>query len=110
MLHLVDGMPLSNAIFRSAPTPYLALVPNTAVERVEVIRGTPASLYGSQAVGGVIQVVSRVPEFSTEQIGVQRDMLLSFDTAELQKIDQGHDRRRSRTAGSLAERRIPVDG
>jgi len=31
ILHLVDGMPLSNAMFRSAPTPYLALVPTTAV-------------------------------------------------------------------------------
>lgn len=89
ILHLVDGMPLSNAIFRSAPTPYLALVPTTAVERVEVIRGTPASLYGSQAVGGVIQVVSRVPGFVTEETQFNRDLMLSFDTAELQKSIKG---------------------
>jgi len=89
ILHLVDGMPLSNAIFRSAPTPYLALVPTTAVERVEVIRGTPASLYGSQAVGGVIQVVSRVPEFATEETQFKRDLMLSFDSAELQQSIKG---------------------
>jgi len=89
ILHLVDGMPLNNAIFRSAPTPYLALVPTTAVERVEVIRGTPASLYGSQAVGGVIQVVSRVPKFESEDIQFRRDLMLAFDTAELQQSIKG---------------------
>jgi len=89
ILHLVDGMPLSNAIFRSAPTPYLALVPTTAVERVEVIRGTPASLYGSQAVGGVIQVVSRVPKFESEDTQFRRDLMLAFDTAELQQSIKG---------------------
>ena len=65
ILHLVDGMRLNNAIFRSAPTQYFALVPTSAVERVEVLRGTPASLYGSDAVGGVVQVVTRVPEFTS---------------------------------------------
>jgi outer membrane receptor protein involved in Fe transport len=103
ILHLVDGMPMSNAIFRSAPTPYLALVPSSAVERIEVIRGTSASLHGSQAVGGVVQVVSRVPNFDTAETQVERDILLSFDSAELAKsvratIDIGN----RRLAGSLS--------
>ena len=89
ILHLVDGMPLSNAIFRSAPTPYLSLVPTTAVDRIEVIRGTPASLYGSQAVGGVIQVVTRRPSFDSDETDMKRDLLLSFDTGELQKSIRG---------------------
>jgi len=103
ILHLVDGMPLSNAIFRSAPTPYLALVPTTAVERVEVIRGTPASLYGSQAVGGVIQVVSRVPKFESEDTQFRRDLMLAFDTAELQQSIKGVlDAGNRRLAASLS--------
>jgi len=89
ILHLVDGMPLNNAIFRSAPTPYLALVPTTAVERIEIIRGTPASLYGSQAVGGVIEVVSRVPKFESEDSQLHRELALLLDTAELQKSVKG---------------------
>ena len=89
ILHLVDGMPLSNAMFRSAPTPYLALVPTTAIERIEVIRGTPASLYGNQAVGGVIQVVSRVPNFDSKERQMHREVMLAFDTAELQKSVKG---------------------
>ncbi len=103
ILHLVDGMPLSNAIFRSAPTPYLALVPTTAVERIEVIRGTPASLYGSQAVGGVVQVVSRIPQFDAAQTSVRRDVLLSFDSAELQRSIRGIvDVGNNRLAGSFS--------
>jgi hemoglobin/transferrin/lactoferrin receptor protein len=85
ILHLVDGMRLSNAMFRTAPTPWFALVPATSVERLEVVRGTPASLYGSEAVGGVVQSVSRLPEFDSEEVGYRRDFLVGFDTAELQK-------------------------
>src|SRR5210317_2415413 len=51
ILHLVDGIRLNNAIFRNAPTQYFSLVPVTAIERVEVLRGTPTSLYGNDAVG-----------------------------------------------------------
>jgi outer membrane receptor protein involved in Fe transport len=85
ILHLVDGMRLSNAMFRTAPTPWFALVPATSVERLEIIRGTPASLYGSEAVGGVVQSVSRLPEFDSEEVSYKRDLLIGFDTAELQQ-------------------------
>jgi len=85
ILHLVDGMRLNNAIFRSAPTQYFALVPVTSVERIEVLRGTPTSLYGNDAVGGVVQLVTRVPQFDSQATQVRGDAFVSFDTAELAK-------------------------
>ena len=85
VLHLVDGMRLSNAMFRTAPTPWFALVPTTSVERLEVIRGTPASLYGSEAVGGVVQSVSRLPDFESNQVEYAGDVIATLDSAELQK-------------------------
>ncbi|MCP5092347.1 MAG: TonB-dependent receptor, partial [Gammaproteobacteria bacterium] len=85
ILHLVDGMRLNNAIFRSAPTQYFALVPVTAVERVEVLRGTPTSLYGNDAVGGVVQPVTRVPGLEGTETQIPGDAFASFDTAELGK-------------------------
>ena len=85
VLHLVDGMRLSNAMFRTAPTPWFALVPVSSVESLEVIRGTPASLYGSEAVGGVVQSVSRLPDFDSDQMDYAGDLVASLDTAELQK-------------------------
>ena len=103
ILHLVDGMRLNKAIFRSAPTQYLALVPVTAIERIEVLRGTPTSLYGNDAVGGVVQAVTRVPTFETSETQVRGDVFASFDTAELGKmlratIDVGN----SKLASSLS--------
>ena len=89
ILHLVDGMRLNNAIFRSAPTQYLALVPITAIERIEVLRGTPASLYGSDAVGGVVQLVTRLPTFDQRETRVRGDIYAGFDTAELGKTVRG---------------------
>ncbi|MCG8371002.1 MAG: TonB-dependent receptor [Proteobacteria bacterium] len=62
VLHVVDGIRLNNALFRSAPTQYLALVSPSIVETVEVIRGSPASLYGSDAIGGVVYAVTRRPD------------------------------------------------
>lgn len=85
VLHLVDGVRLSNAIFRSAPTPWFALVPATSIERIEVVRGTPAALYGSEAVGGVVQSVSRLPQFDGDTIGFARDVSVGFDSAELER-------------------------
>jgi len=85
ILHLVDGVRLNNAIFRSAPTQYFSLVPISAVERVEVLRGTPTSLYGNDAVGGVVQFVTRVPGFDSYETEARGEVFVSFDTAELGK-------------------------
>jgi outer membrane receptor protein involved in Fe transport len=67
VLHLVDGMRLNNAFFRDAPNQYLGLVDAYAVERTEVIRGSAPSLYGADAMGGVVQVLTREPELETKQ-------------------------------------------
>ena len=87
ILHTVDGMRLNNAIFRSTPTQYLALVPASAVERTEVVRGSPTSLYGSDAVGGVVQVITRKPEF--DEAGRRGRLSGRFDTADLTRELRG---------------------
>jgi outer membrane receptor protein involved in Fe transport len=52
---------------------------------VEVLRGTPTSLYGNDAVGGVVQLVTRVPRFESNETEVRGEAFASFDTAELGK-------------------------
>ena len=81
VLHLVDGMRLNNAIFRNAPTQYFSLISPGTLERIEVVRGASTSLYGSDAVGGVVHAISRIPSF--ERSGIRREALLAFDTADL---------------------------
>jgi len=89
ILHLVDGIRLNNAIFRSAPTPYFALVPVAPLERLEVVRGTPAALYGSDAVGGVVQAITRLPDFATDAFGTEGSFGLRLDSAEQLRTVRG---------------------
>ncbi|MEN9316792.1 MAG: hypothetical protein RIS35_3185 [Pseudomonadota bacterium] len=55
-LVLVDGVRLENPTSGVSNLEYLPL---SAIERIEVVRGPLSSLYGSGAVGGVIQVFTR---------------------------------------------------
>ncbi len=87
ILHTVDGFRLNNAIFRSAPTQYFALVPSVGVERIEVLRGSPTSLYGSDAVGGVVQVVMRKPQF--DERGQRGSFEARYDSADLLRTVAG---------------------
>ncbi|MEM8816703.1 MAG: TonB-dependent receptor [Pseudomonadota bacterium] len=82
VLHLVDGMRLNNAIFRSAPTQYFAMLPQLALERIEIVRGTPASLYGSDAVGGVVQAVTRRPRFESAEPGTAGELFAVYESAD----------------------------
>lgn len=55
-LVLVDGVPLMRADFGTASWQHLPL---DQIERIEIVRGNLSSLYGAQAVGGVVQIVTR---------------------------------------------------
>ncbi len=55
-LILVDGVRFNNSTFRTGPNQYLAILDPTALSRVEVMLGPGSVLYGSDAMGGVIQV------------------------------------------------------
>jgi outer membrane receptor protein involved in Fe transport len=66
VLHLVDGMRLNNAFFRNAPNQYLGLVDAYMTDNMEVVRGSAPSLYGADAMGGVVQILSQEPGFSGE--------------------------------------------
>ena len=85
ILHLVDGMRLNNSLFRSAPTQYLALVDPAIVEQVEIERGAAASLYGNDAMGGVVQVITRRPNIDSTDFMARSHATLSLDSADLAK-------------------------
>jgi vitamin B12 transporter len=56
VLVLIDGIKIGSVT--SGTTPF-QLIPIDQVERVEIIRGPQSSLYGSEAIGGVIQIFTR---------------------------------------------------
>ncbi|MCX7627204.1 MAG: TonB-dependent receptor, partial [Methylophilaceae bacterium] len=55
---LVDGLPISGALDQDA-TKALVNLPLGNVERIEIVRGPASSLYGADAIGGVIQIFTR---------------------------------------------------
>jgi len=59
--------------------------PAEAIERIEVVRGPMSSLYGSDAIGGVINIITR--KVSPEWGGS-----VSYDYAARQHSDQGNSR------------------
>lgn len=59
VLVLVDGIKIGSA---TTGTAALQDIPVEQIERIEIVRGPFSSLYGSEAIGGVIQIFTRRPE------------------------------------------------
>jgi hemoglobin/transferrin/lactoferrin receptor protein len=56
---LVDGIRLNNSTFRSGPNQYWSTIDPYTVDAVEVVRGSGSVLFGSDAVGGVVNALAR---------------------------------------------------
>jgi len=84
ILHMVDGMRLNNAFFRNAPNQYLGLVDSFAAKRMEVVRGSQGSLYGADAMGGVLNILTQEPNYSDLNWQQESRLYGSYDS-----VDQG---------------------
>ena len=63
-LVLIDGMPIVSGL----GTVYgLTGIPNSLIDQIEIVKGPASSLYGSEAVGGLINIITKnaitAPEF-----------------------------------------------
>ena len=82
---MIDGMP----IVSSLSTVYgLSGIPNSLVERIEIVKGPASSLYGSEAVGGLINIITKNPSnaplfsadvFSTYWLETNADLGVKFN-------------------------------
>ena len=62
VLIVVDGIRFSNSVYRTGPIQYLNLIDLFSVEKIEVLRGPGSLLFGSDAMGGMIQVYTHSPD------------------------------------------------
>jgi iron complex outermembrane receptor protein len=109
-LILVDGRRLNNTGDLAAPD--LASIDLQRIERIEIVQGSAGTLYGNQAVGGLINIITRTPkaiEASVEaglgsynartlnaQLARQFDSGLAFNlSARNEKADNYRDNNRS---------------
>lgn len=83
---LIDGMPIVSGL----STVYgLSGIPQSLIDRVEVVKGPASTLYGSEAVGGLINIITKKPTnapivsadiFSTTWGEVNSDIAGKFKT------------------------------
>ena len=62
---LIDGRPVFSALFSVYG---IEQIPANMIDRVEVIRGGGSALYGSNAIGGTINIITK-PQFSMLELG-----------------------------------------
>ncbi len=91
-LFLVDGKRVNsnNVSFRGNDYD-TGWVPTTEIERIEVVRGPMSSLYGSDAIGGVVNIITR-------KIGRTWRGALKLDTVQPEQSAAGHSRSASLSA------------
>jgi hemoglobin/transferrin/lactoferrin receptor protein len=97
VLHLVDGFRLNNAIFRNAPNQYVALVDAWNLERIEAVRGPGAAFHGAEAMGGVVQFLTRAPRFEGQSVQLRGNAGAQWGSADSRLASQleaevGNDR------------------
>ncbi len=58
-LLLIDGIRLNNAVFREGPNQYWNTIDPLTIDRLEIVKGPSSVLYGSDAIGGTVNVITR---------------------------------------------------
>lgn len=59
VVNLIDGVRFNNSTFRPGANQYLAFVDPYFADRIEVVRGPNSSQYGSDSLGGTVNVLTR---------------------------------------------------
>lgn len=63
-LFLVDGVRLNNSVFRSGPNQYWNTIDSQGLAGIELVKSQGSVIYGSDAVGGTVQALTRRPVYA----------------------------------------------
>lgn len=80
---VVDGVRLNNLIYRAGHLQNILSLDNNSLERVEVLFGPSSTMYGSDALGGVVHLYTKSPKFahSNEKMNLKVDAFTRFGSA-----------------------------
>lgn len=84
ILLLEDGIRMNNSRRQQDFGEIPALVDISEVERVEVVRGPASVLYGSDAIGGVINIISRLSEYDKDSNSVHGSLGYRYSSHDAQ--------------------------
>jgi outer membrane receptor protein involved in Fe transport len=82
VLHLINGVRFNNSTFRPGANQYTALIDQYATDRVEIVRGPGSTQYGSDSLGGTINVLTR-PVQALDRFGTHGSFNTFFASADL---------------------------
>jgi outer membrane receptor protein involved in Fe transport len=83
VLHLIDGVRYNTSTFRPGPNQYLATVDPSFVERLEVSRGPNSMQYGSDSLGGTLNLLPPRPFAAPGTKRFQGEFTSIFRSADL---------------------------
>ncbi|UCE17443.1 MAG: TonB-dependent receptor [Gemmatimonadota bacterium] len=86
VLVLIDGIRLNNSTFRYGPNQYVSTVDPKDVERIEVVRRPGSVLYGSDAQGGVINIITKGPGNVQEQFRTSLVCASKYSSADKERM------------------------
>ncbi|MCC6814795.1 MAG: TonB-dependent receptor [Saprospiraceae bacterium] len=66
VLIVIDGIRMNNAIYRAGHLQDVITIDNNLIDRTEVLFGPSSTIYGSDALGGVMHFYTRKPVFKSE--------------------------------------------
>ena len=82
VLNLINGVRFNNSTFRPGANQYTSLIDQDFAARIEVVRGPGSTQYGSDSLGGTINVLTRAPILS-ERFTIQGNVNTFFASADL---------------------------
>jgi outer membrane cobalamin receptor len=101
-LLLLDGIRLNNSIYRYGPNQYLNTVDVFTIDRMEVARGTGSVQYGSDALGGALQIFSVEPILNATVAEWHGSATGKVMTSDMEKTGRGQLEYRSKKVAFLA--------
>ncbi|MFM7645580.1 MAG: TonB-dependent receptor plug domain-containing protein [Sphingomonadales bacterium] len=82
VLLVVDGIRLNNAIYRSGHLQNVITIDQFMLDRVEILYGSGSTLYGSDALGGVVHMRTRDPQLAQgNKVDFTSQVATRFSTA-----------------------------
>jgi hemoglobin/transferrin/lactoferrin receptor protein len=66
-LALIDGVRYNNSVYRDGPNEYFSLIDIYTMRSLELLNGPASALYGSDAIGGTLNLQTRSSQFHNEQ-------------------------------------------
>lgn len=82
ILLMMDGVRLNNLIYRAGHLQDIIKTDNNSFERIEILYGPSSTVYGSDALGGVIHIYTKKPLFSEgDSAKIKVNILSRYESA-----------------------------